>query len=196
MSLADAERIKYLRVWEDPSYRKADHSSEVWFEYCGEFARRLREIRVIDLGCGVGRLVGNINRSGGYACGVDIAENSVGPEILGKWSDRFSFCALWAMPVEWLGEFDVGICADVMEHIPESMVLKSFHRIVEVCRTAFFLIESVLDHAGRMGDDPLHLTVKPEEWWVAEAEKVGTVTVLPRPRRVPRETPHYIRLDR
>ena len=195
MNAAKREREKYERVWEGESYRKADHSSEVWAEYCAHRHLGIAGIRVIDFGCGVGRLVDHLNEVGIDAHGVDIAHNSVDQDIKKKWWTKFFTCPLWEMSSDLVGTFDIGVCADVMEHIPEELVVESFSRIVQLSHTTFFLIEGVLDYAGRQGGEPLHLTVRPQEWWVEMAERVGKVTVLPKPTRYPRPTAHFITLE-
>lgn len=198
MNITEKERLKYENVWKQPSYRVADHSGEVWEEYCQHITK---DKWIVDFGCGAGKLVNKLNNEGYRAYGIDIASNSVNPEIYEKWQYKFLFCPLWDLttisPLWNLGTieiepFDVGICADVMEHIPEMLVKKTFFSMFKVCKEVYFLIEGVLDYAGRMGKEPLHLTVRPKEWWIEVAKNFGTVTILPNPKKYPRSTAYFL----
>jgi 2-polyprenyl-3-methyl-5-hydroxy-6-metoxy-1,4-benzoquinol methylase len=78
---------------------------------------------------------------------------------------------LWYMPREWTGKFSFVWCADVLEHIPPSRVDESLHELRRVTKGFAMLQISLNDseieeHTG----EPLHLTIRPQEWWRERVE--------------------------
>jgi hypothetical protein len=59
-----------------------------------------------------------------------------------------------------------GFCTDVLEHIPTEDVDKVLDNCLAACKHVFFQISTVDDVMGGMIGHPLHLTVKPYEWWL------------------------------
>ncbi len=115
MSLLDEERQKYEEVWAMPSYRVANHGLKMWTNHRDLYPDHVRT--AIDIGCGNGRLVGNLRREGIDAWGIDFAANAPdsawrGFVVMGCLWDQ------WPLVPSLIGEkFDVGNCTDVMEHI-------------------------------------------------------------------------------
>ncbi|KKK62135.1 hypothetical protein LCGC14_3007360 [marine sediment metagenome] len=192
MSIAEQEKAKYTKVWDNPLYREGCHSIGVWEDYCSSYGP---DSSVIDLGCGTGRLVDRLNQAGHYAYGVDIAPNSVDPDILKSWNNRFSFQPLWEkIPLVSHQLWDVGVCTDVMEHIPEELVKDTLQCIMRACHQVFFLIAGTLDYAGRMGEVPLHLTVKSHAWWLERFLKMGWGVDMLSPGKYHRASSYYFRV--
>ena len=68
-----------------------------------------------------------------------------------------------------------GYCCDVMEHIPPEKVDKVLANIMAHCGKTFFSISFQEDHFGRKVGHPLHLTVRPFEWWRDKLAEHGAV---------------------
>lgn len=64
------------------------------------------------------------------------------------------------------GNFDMVICTDVMEHIPEQEVGKVLAELIEYTDKILFLsISTVPAKKTFSNGENVHLTVKPKEWW-------------------------------
>ena len=174
-TLVASERQKYAAVWADPSYRVRAHGLDLWTRCRGYFPEAVGA--ALDIGCGHGRLVAAWLREGIDAAGVDISETAPDPDIFHGNEGRFRFAPLWSMD---LGRrFGIGVCADVMEHIPGRMVGMSLARIASHCDLVVFKIAGFPSlHLGHT----LHLTVQPAAWWQGcLAEHFGSVEQLAYP---------------
>ena len=166
-SLSDAERAKYREVWSDSRYRRACHSLDLWEHHRGFFPDYPIS-SAIDIGCGLGLLVNAWRRQGIQGWGLDLVEEALDPDILSRYRAYLIFASLW----EWhpVQQWDLGVCSDVMEHIPEEMVSESLRRIYQACRITVFKIahkdSCFLGHQ-------LHLTQRPYAWWLAQMLAVG-----------------------
>jgi len=191
--IIEHEKNKYEKVWEDSTYRIADNATEFWSEYCTHIENTER---IIDFGCGTGKLVHKLSEYGYDVYGVDIAKNSVNEEIYKKDPFKFLFQSISDMNEKSIGYFDVGICVDVMEHIPAELVEETMVVMTKLCNETYYLIEGILDYAGRKGREPLHLTVRSIEWWIELAEKMGIVEMLHTPKSFTRPDSYFFKVTR
>lgn len=102
---------------------------------------------VLDFGCGQSRL----------------------PDIV----SRYAPCARFdpAIPAHRelpAGPFDLTICIDVMEHVPESEIDDVFATIARVSRRALFIIDTRMAKQLLTDGSNAHITVKPAGWWAAK----------------------------
>ena len=64
------------------------------------------------------------------------------------------------------GTFDLVICTDVMEHVPEDEVGKTLARLINLTDKVLFLAICTKPAIKTFSDGTnVHLTVKPKEWW-------------------------------
>jgi SAM-dependent methyltransferase len=73
-------------------------------------------------------------------------------------------------------QFNIGFSNDVLEHIPEDLVLPSLEEMARVCSDYLFV--SVCPHPARgqsQEGENLHLTIKPDHWWREQFQKIGDV---------------------
>ena len=154
-NIAIKELSKYLEVWQSGNYRKACHGLD-FFKQCRHEMGQFKT--VLDIGCGTGRLLKHLIDNGFEAEGVDFAHNALDPDI--KDDLIFHHANIWELDLDPV--FDIGICADVMEHIPEEKVQDTLSAIHDHCYKVYYVIANY--PSKHMGHN-LHVTMKPKEWW-------------------------------
>lgn len=171
-SLEQREARKYQKMWTHKSYRFCSPGEEL-----ADLVRKWLpgKARVVDFGCGTGRLAAKMQDWGHRVLGVDFATNCLDDEVL----IPFCIANLWDLPETVSGTH--GVCTDVMEHIPPEKVDAVLTNIRRAVPKAFFNIATTLDAHGQVIGERLHLTVKPESWWVEKLKAHwGSVEVLRR----------------
>lgn len=168
--LAIDERAKYERVWMLPEYRLANHGLGLWL--CDRDLFPANFASALDIGCGNGRLWRAWYESGIDAHAVDHA--LAAPDTWLAASVRFTRQCLWTMHFDRI--FDVGVCADVMEHIPPEKVARVLARIAEACD---FVVFKIANYPSAFGDAALHLTLQDADWWLAKLQQYGTAAEHP-----------------
>lgn len=124
----------------------------------------MSEIRVLDVGCGDGLYVEAMRAKGINAVGIDVdpmlkeLEYLHRIDVLSPAFDQFLLER---------GVFDLTICLEVAEHIPES---KSFDLVQRLCKTAPRILFSAASH-GQGGLGHINCQVKP--FWLSLFEKHG-----------------------
>jgi hypothetical protein len=68
---------------------------------------------------------------------------------------------------------EYGLCADVMEHIPEDKVEDVLRNVLFAAKNVFFGIHTGPDDHGRAIGEQLHVTQHPGEWWVERLKGLG-----------------------
>lgn len=124
---------------------------------------------VLDVGCGRGWVVRALRAQGVAAWGVDAAAalrelSLIGPHWLQAPADRLPFAD---------GQFDVVLCAHVLEHIPEPFIARSLHELLRVCGGQ---LVAVIDYANAAVEG--HVTIRPPAWWAAQLRTAGATAVL------------------
>lgn len=165
--LRESEAQKYEECWADASYRERCHGLDLWRDHNYLFPQKI--VSAIDFGCGTGRLVKEWARSGIEALGIDIAPNAADPEVSG----HVKIACLWDFKVAH--RYQVGVCADVMEHIPPAKVEDVLSCISKACRMCVF---KIANYPSIYKDRMLHLSLHPEEWWLAMLQRFGEVKVI------------------
>lgn len=126
---------------------------------------------VLDAGCAKGYLVYALRQLGVDACGIDASEYAVS-QALEEVKDRIKQGLIQKLPYKD-NQFDVVICFDVMEHIPEDEVDKVLSEFVRVAKK-YVVIRVPTRH--EVNDlDRHHETVKPKNWWEKKLSKHFTV---------------------
>lgn len=172
MNLEAVERAKYEHVWDIPSYRTRHHGLDMWRNHRELFPRQIES--ALDIGCGSGRLFKQWRAEGIEGFGVDFADNALDTDSN---REHFFNACLWNM--ELGRQFDLGVCTDVMEHIPMINVDDVLQRIAMHCDTTIF---KIANYPSVFGD--LHLTCKPADWWFERLSQFG------RARQIPFKTAH------
>lgn len=167
------EQRKYERMWEKKEYRVVSPGEDVAQLFLAQ-AKPKPGAKVIDLGCGTGRGSLALALFGGMdVTMVDFAYNCLDDDIkpmleTQKHVMRFKQADL-TKPLGIAAEY--GFCTDVMEHIPPEDVDKVLNNALKACQHVFFQISTVDDVCGALIGHPLHLTVKPYEWWLKKFQE-------------------------
>lgn len=170
---AAQERAKYAEIWSTvPQYR--EHSPGL--QNVDRFMSVLRPSAgaLIDIGCGGGVAGLEFERRGFDVTYLDITDAGLVPEV-----DRARFIesALWSpsWPTVRRRGWDYGFCCDVLEHIPTEYTMLVLDRILGACRMVWLQIALRPDVFGKAIGEPLHLTVRPFQWWLVRLATLGTV---------------------
>ena len=176
-SLEDREADKYREMWSHAEYRNLIPSLGHVAPAIVELGLRAGDT-LVDFGCGTARATKEFETAGLTVLGIDIAPNALEREI------NFVHASLWQdgiVPVCRAFDAHWGFCVDVMEHIPPEKVDAVLSNISKsVSRGAYFCVDYVRDEMGILIGQPLHLTVRSPEWWLAKMqEHFADVVPLP-----------------
>ena len=160
------EHDKYARVWREPNYRINCHALTLWQDFRYLFPNEFKS--GLDIGCGLGLILPIWKSLGVDAWGVDLVPNCLDDSVRDQIGRNFILACLWEM--KWDRVFDIGVCADVMEHIPPQYVDEVLRRIALCCKEVVFKIDHI---ESRFIGETLHLTIQPISWWVARMESIA-----------------------
>lgn len=199
-SAAAHEKAKYEQMWEHEDYRKFSpglHALER-LDLAARF--RERDVRtILDAGCGSGKFMRRIleKHAAEFSIrGFDIAANCLDPWFADKLTPGFlTLGCMWdagALP----GPNDAVVCTDVMEHIPTEHVPAVLRNLrAAATRCVFLGIALFPDAFGpKVLGAPLHLTVKPVDWWRAEVAAASLETLSGAVQKQPDGTPMWLYL--
>jgi SAM-dependent methyltransferase len=175
VTLESQEREKYAQAWATPEYREACHGLAL-LQARPELFRLSPGMHILDIGCGTGRLFGYLNENGYNCWAIDIASNCLDEDVQARWGCDLYVAPLW-VKVFGYSEFELGICTDVMEHIPPEKVDDTLAAIGRCCDRVIFKIAHVPDVCG---GGSYHLTVQPVSWWMGRmgAAVPGSVVTM------------------
>lgn len=159
-----SEKEKYQTMWLNDAYREVSPGENIADIYMNQFRPRGD---IIDFGCGTGRSSIKFSERGLRPLLIDFADNSRDEEAL-----NLPFLE-WDLSEPIPAKAFNGYCTDVMEHIPTKDVRKVIKNIMRCCKRVFFQISTIEDVFGESIGEPLHLTVKPHEWWMGVFKSMG-----------------------
>ena len=129
------------------------------------------------LGCSHGMGVEMLHRHGVQAWGVDVAKRAIemAKQLRGNTCEIspdqcFVQSSLTKLPFA-ADSFDVGLSADVLEHLAPNDVPKAVREISRVVK--YFLLLDIAPtveggkNGERVGIDNLHLTTEDSDWWIS-----------------------------
>lgn len=174
----EAEGEKYRAMWAVDAYRSFSPGEAQATRFdLPNLLRRFGARTMLDAGCGSGKTSRYVltNAPGEFELfGFDIADNCLDPYFDAIKARYLTVGCLWRRE-DFPRDYDAVVCTDVMEHIPTDKVADVLANLRAVCRrVAFFGIALVDDLFGPLElGEPLHLTVKPAEWWLERLRDAG-----------------------
>lgn len=175
------EKAKYEKCWNTEGYRihSPGENSLKAFE---EIVKPEPGSSIIDCGSGTARASLALAETGFKVQMLDLTEQSMDQKVRealesGKFGDNLKFNEINLWNTEDMRSYhgDYAYCCDVMEHIPTEYVMSVLNNIMNASGKVFFYICLVPDSFGQIIGKPLHLTVKPFEWWLDKLSELGTV---------------------
>lgn len=136
----------------------------------------LGEDRIIDLGCGHGTAREYFPRRESYL-GVDLSRVQIQKNKIKQndGRDKFNYANL-AGHLDYSDKhFDLGISVDVLEHIPPQFIDMVVKDMCRVCKNLIISISLIPSHYKDHDGGPLHLCLRPREWWVELFKKYTNI---------------------
>lgn len=123
----------------------------------------------LDVGCAKGFLVKALTDLGVNAYGIDPSEYAIGcvPEDI---KSRISQGIAQSLPYPD-NNFDIVICFDVLEHIPEDDVLKVLQEMLRVTKKWLALRVVTKDLPDDV--DSSHKSIHDKDWWIEKIKEAG-----------------------
>jgi hypothetical protein len=169
---AAEERSKYEAIWSFEQYQESGSPGLANVERFMSVLSPSPGSSVIDIGCGAGRAGLAFGDRGLKPWWLDLTPAALDPEVD---RSRFIESPLWSPHWGERSAWDYGYCCDVLEHIPTEYAMLACHRIIENCDTSWLHICNLPDEFGKLIGEPLHLTVKPYQWWLTRLATLGEV---------------------
>lgn len=161
-----SEQEKYQFMWQFDAYREVSPGEEL----VGLFLTIAKpDGQIIDFGCGTGRASVELAKMGHSVFLIDITDNCRDEEAM-----PLPFLQ-WDLSERIPASAEYGICCDVMEHIPGTLVRRVLSNIFQSASKVFFSIGTQPDSCGVLIGQELHLTVKPHQWWADFLSQFGTL---------------------
>lgn len=177
MSLEIREKEKYEKIWTIPSYRVSSPGyicSRVFFEF---FENRIQpDDTISDFGCGTGLAALTFLEHDLNIHLIDIAANCLQDKIealtlLMPDRVRFTTACLWNLP-KTIPPTDWIYCMDVLEHIPEEKIDQVLQEMAKRTKKGGVLQIFLQDEPfGDCIEETLHLTIKPQDWWISKIKE-------------------------
>jgi hypothetical protein len=127
---------------------------------------------LIDFGFGRGSAMDFFEGRGVEVAGVEISSYAISEQL--RRGRKVYHSGLDNLAMLEDDQYNIGFCSDVIEHVPEDLVVPSLDEMTRVCLD--YLLLSVCptpSHHLSLDGENLHLTVRPESWWEELFQKYG-----------------------
>ncbi len=180
-SVFEAEREKYEALWQGvEGYRKVSFGEMLVGPFLALTGAKPGQ-NIVDVGCGVGRASLTFSKLKIRTLMIDLSIECLDPEVKQALDvddegllDFIETC-VWGRWVRF-PPYDYAYCCDVLEHIPTEFTMLVVERCLQAAKKVFLHINFDPDHFGQTIGQPLHLTVKPFEWWRDRLADLGNLT--------------------
>jgi SAM-dependent methyltransferase len=153
---------------EVPYTADSAHWQEFYGRVADEVIRSFAPKRVFDAGCAIGFLVAALWDRNVEAYGRDISEfaiSQVRPDVR-------EFCSVGSIAEPIDGDFDLVLCIEVLEHMPEAEALEA---IAMMTRAAPRILFSSTPSDFK---EPTHVNVRPTRYWLRHFAAAGFAPVV------------------
>lgn len=160
--------LKRLNSWYGPLVRK--YYRYIAEECMAKPAGLQRGAQILDIGCGVGILVQQFNGLGYNATGVDVNEAAIRNSLELQHCQLVESTAQLPYPDKY---FDLVVSREVLEHIPEEAIDGCIQEWDRVSNSKMVHIIAVTERGRSATEDPTHINVQSEDWWVNKFQQFG-----------------------
>jgi len=144
-------------------------------KHCMITPSRLRKkAKILDVGCGVGILVREFNKLGYNAIGIDVNKSAINNSICPEKCFLIKSCSKLNYPENY---FDLIVSREVLEHIQPSEIDNCIREWDRIGKGVMIHIIAVCERGASAIDDPTHVNVKTEKWWINKFKKNGYKTI-------------------
>lgn len=171
-----SEKLRY-----DAAYGTGHYFPEAGIGFWRKLLKRTKldgVKKILDVGCGAGQVVAHLRNNGYEAYGIDIAD---GARKYWRLANVEQFCQV--APANTIPfpdkEFDIVCCTEVLEHVPEEVVLDTLKEMYRVGGGDFIFSCALKRAVVKMphdGSEP-HITIKSVDWWIAKLKEAGFVII-------------------
>jgi len=133
-----------------------------------------KNLPLIDLGFGKGTAMEFFEEKGYDVSGVEVSKYAVENQ---KKKKRIVFhSTLDGLKIFRDNRFKIGFCNDVIEHVPEHLIISSLKEISRICSNYLYIsICPTPAHHKSLEGEQLHLTIQPREWWEENLKQFGEI---------------------
>lgn len=168
--IEEKTKIFYDELFKSGRYNP--HNSRVFWESLRSPENDITFTRALDIGCGLGLGIKQSREAGLDVWGCDLADNTKEWEGYGI-QDYCTVAPAHQLPYPD-ESFDLVVCTEVMEHIPEHLAEPSLREAYRVGSDRFIYTICLEDETAPAGGIiNSHITVKPIDWWLSLFNKVG-----------------------
>jgi ubiquinone/menaquinone biosynthesis C-methylase UbiE len=136
--------------------------------------------KILDIGCGVGILVQQFNKLGYQATGVDVNKEAIQNSISPKNCFLVQTTAELNYPKQY---FDLIVSREVLEHIPVEDIDACIKEWDRVSKGQMIHIIAVKERGPSAIDDPTHINVQNEKWWIDKFGEYGYIAIK-KPKKI------------
>jgi SAM-dependent methyltransferase len=133
-----------------------------------EIVRSLRPGRVFDAGCAVGFLVSALWDRNVETHGRDISSYAISQVRAGV----REYCSVGSITAPIDGDFDLILCVEVLEHMPEQEALEAISVMTRAAPRILF------SSTPSDFDEPTHVNVRPTLYWLRQFANAGFAPVV------------------
>ena len=170
--------LRHLVEWYGPLVK-------LYYKYIAQHcmirpAKLKKGSKILDIGCGIGLLVYCFNKLGYDAKGIDVNPNAIACSL----EPLNSICVEQSSKLPFPDNyFDLVVSREVLEHIPLSEIDNCIDEWERVGNGVFIHIIAVSDRGKRVINDPAHINVQSENWWIEKFTEHG-YSVIRKPSKL------------